>query len=166
MSLKDLTIWLGKYVGVNLTHTAKIEEYMAHALVKMAHSSASRLGKCLHETAQTKDHLNCQKQWLIESMKLDSELLMISLTTQLSAMTCRHTTSLWQGRRSYWDEAHSGPILWRWHSHGECRWLSHRWPIPIRSPESGTLSRRGGGCKEVVYNYYNIRCLLIRVTFL
>ena len=26
--------------------------------------------------------------------------------------------------------------------------------------------RKGIKCKEVVYNYYNIRCLLIRVTFL
>ena len=58
MSLKDLAIWLGKYVGVNLTHAAKIEEYMACALAKTAHSSASRLGKCLHETAQTKDCLD------------------------------------------------------------------------------------------------------------
>ena len=41
MLLKDLAIWLGKYVGVTLTHTAKIEEYAAHALAKMAHSSAS-----------------------------------------------------------------------------------------------------------------------------
>ena len=37
--------------------------------------------------AQTKDCLNCLKQRLIESMKLDSELSMISPTTQLSAMT-------------------------------------------------------------------------------
>ena len=58
MSLKDLAIWLGKYMGVNLTHTAKIEEYMAHALAKTAHSSTSQLGKCLHKMAQTKDHLN------------------------------------------------------------------------------------------------------------
>ena len=41
MLLKDLTIWLGKYVGVTLTHTAKIEEYAVHALAKTAHSSAS-----------------------------------------------------------------------------------------------------------------------------
>ena len=61
MSLKDLAIWLGKYTGVNLTHTAKIEEYVARALAKMAHSSTSQLGKHLHETAQTKDHLNRQK---------------------------------------------------------------------------------------------------------
>ena len=66
MSLKDLAIWLGKYVGVNLTHAAKIEEYVVHALAKMAHSSTSLLGKCLHEMAQTKDHLNHQKRWLIE----------------------------------------------------------------------------------------------------
>ena len=58
MSLRDLAIWLGKYVGVNRTHAAKIEEYAAHALAKMAHSSASRLGKHLHEMAQTKDHLD------------------------------------------------------------------------------------------------------------
>ena len=41
MSLKDLAIWLGKYAGVNLTHTAKIEEYVACALAKTAHSSTS-----------------------------------------------------------------------------------------------------------------------------
>ena len=58
MSLKDLAIWLGKYAGVNLTHATKIEEYVVHALAKMAHSSASRLGKCLHEMAQTKDCLD------------------------------------------------------------------------------------------------------------
>ena len=39
MPLKDLAIWLGKYVGVTLTCTAKIEEYAMHALAKMAHSS-------------------------------------------------------------------------------------------------------------------------------
>ena len=53
----------------------------------MAHSSASWLGKRLHETARTKDRLNRRKRWLIESTKLDSELSMISLTTQPSAMT-------------------------------------------------------------------------------
>ena len=37
--------------------------------------------------AWTKDGLNHQKRQLIESMKLDSELSMISLTTQPSAMT-------------------------------------------------------------------------------
>ena len=41
MLLKDLAIWLGKYAGVTLTHVPKIEEYAAHALAKMAHSSAS-----------------------------------------------------------------------------------------------------------------------------
>ena len=41
MSLKDLAIWLGKQVGVTLTHMAKLEEYTAHALAKTAHSSAS-----------------------------------------------------------------------------------------------------------------------------
>ena len=87
MSLKDLAIWLGKYAGVNLTRAAKIEEYVAHALAKTVHSSTSQLGKCLHEMARTKDHLDHRKQWLIESTKLDSELLMISPTTQLSAMT-------------------------------------------------------------------------------
>ena len=87
MLLRDLAIWLGKYVEVNLTHAARIEEYAARALAKMAHSSASRLGNCLHEMARTKDHLNRRKQRLIKSMKLDSELSMISPTTQLSAMT-------------------------------------------------------------------------------
>ena len=87
MLLKDLAIWLGKYAGVTLTCVAKIEEYAVHALAKTAHSSASPLGKCLHETAQTKDHLNHWKQQLLESTKLDSELLVIALTNQLSAMT-------------------------------------------------------------------------------
>ena len=58
MLLKDLAIWLGKYAGVTLTHAAKIEEYAACALAKTAHSSASQLGKHLHEMARTKDHLN------------------------------------------------------------------------------------------------------------
>ena len=40
MSLRDLAIWLGKYVGVNLTHAARIEEYVVRALAKTAHSSA------------------------------------------------------------------------------------------------------------------------------
>ena len=83
MLLSYLASWLGKYAGENLTHATKIEEYTARALAKMAHSS----GKHLHEMAWTKDRLDCQKRWLIESMKLDFELLMISLTTQLSAMT-------------------------------------------------------------------------------
>ena len=87
MSLRDLAMWLGKYAGVTLTRAARIEEYAVRALAKMAHSSASRLGKHLHETAQTKDRLDCRKRWLIESMKLDSELSMISPTTQLSATT-------------------------------------------------------------------------------
>ena len=41
MSLRDLAMWLGKYVGVTLTHAAKIEEYAMRALAKMAHSSTS-----------------------------------------------------------------------------------------------------------------------------
>ena len=41
MPLKDLAIWLGKYAGVTLTHTAKIEEYAMCALAKTAHSSTS-----------------------------------------------------------------------------------------------------------------------------
>ena len=41
MLLKDLAIWLGKYVGVTLTRAAKIEEYAVHALSKMVHSSTS-----------------------------------------------------------------------------------------------------------------------------
>ena len=72
---------------VTLTCTANIEEYTVHALAKMAHSSASQLGKCLHETAWTKDCLDCQKQRSIESTKLDSELSMISPTNPPSATT-------------------------------------------------------------------------------
>ena len=41
MLLKDLAIWVGKQVGVTLTHAAKLEEYAVHALAKTAHSSAS-----------------------------------------------------------------------------------------------------------------------------
>ena len=41
MLLKDLAIWLGKYVGVSLTHAAKIEEYAMCALAKTVHSSTS-----------------------------------------------------------------------------------------------------------------------------
>ena len=59
MSLRDLAKWLGKYVGVTLTHAARIEEYVVRALAKTAHSSASLLGKHLHEMAWTKDRLNC-----------------------------------------------------------------------------------------------------------
>ena len=84
--LKDLAIWLGEQAGVMLTHTAKLEEYAAHALAKTAHSSASWLGKRLHETAQTKDCLDCQKQWLVESIKLDSELSVMA-TNQPSVAT-------------------------------------------------------------------------------
>ena len=78
MLLKDLAIWLGKQVGVTLTHTAKVEEYAACALAKTAHSSTSRLGKCLQEMAWTKDCLDCH-----ESNKLDSELSVITPTNQL-----------------------------------------------------------------------------------
>ena len=59
MLLRDLAIWLGKYAGVTLTRAARIEEYVVHALAKMADSSTSRLGKHLHKTAQTKDRLDC-----------------------------------------------------------------------------------------------------------
>ena len=41
MLLRDLAMWLGKYAGVTLTRTARIEEYAVHALAKTAHSSAS-----------------------------------------------------------------------------------------------------------------------------
>ena len=85
MLLKDLAIWLGKQAGVMLTHAAKLEEYAVHALAKMAHSSASQLAKRLHEMAQTKDHLDHWKQWLVESTKLDSELLVITPTNQPSS---------------------------------------------------------------------------------
>ena len=87
MSLRDLAMWLGKYAGVTLTRAARIEENAVCALAKTAHSSASRLGKRLHEMAWTKDRLNRRKRRLIKSMKLDSELSMISPTTQPSAMT-------------------------------------------------------------------------------
>ena len=81
MLLKDLATWLGQYAGVTLTRATKIEEYAVHALAKMAHSSASLLGKRLHKMARTKDRLDHRKQQLIESTKLDSELSMISPTT-------------------------------------------------------------------------------------
>ena len=56
--LKDPAIWLGKQVGVTLTHVAKLEEYAARALAKTVHSSASQLGMRLHKMAQTKDRLD------------------------------------------------------------------------------------------------------------
>ena len=87
MLLRDLAIWLGKYAGVTLTCASRIEDYAVCALAKMAHSSASLLGKRLHEMAWTKNHLNHRKRQLIKSMKLDSELSMISPTTQPSVMT-------------------------------------------------------------------------------
>ena len=87
MPLKDLAIWLGKYAGLTLTCVARVEEYAACALANTAHSSASRLGKCLHETAQTKDCLNRRKQWLLESNKLDFELSVIAPTNKPSVMT-------------------------------------------------------------------------------
>ena len=87
MLLKDLATWLGQYAGVTLICTTKIEEYTVHALAKTVHSSTSLLGKHLHETAQTKDCLDCRKRQLIESTKLDPELLIISPTTQPSATT-------------------------------------------------------------------------------
>ena len=58
MPLKDLATWLGQYAGVTLTRATKIEECTARALAKMAHSSASQLGKHLHEMAQIKDRLD------------------------------------------------------------------------------------------------------------
>ena len=61
MSLRDLAMWLGKYTGVILTHTARIEEYAVRALAKTAHSSASRLGKCLHEMARTRTVSTAEK---------------------------------------------------------------------------------------------------------
>ena len=82
MPLKDLATWLGQYAGVTLTCTTKIEEYAVRALAKTVHNSTSLLGKHLHETAWTKDRLDHQKQRLIKSTKLDSELLIISPTTQ------------------------------------------------------------------------------------
>ena len=93
MPLKDPAIWLGKQAGVTLTHGAKVEEYAVHALAKMAHSSTSQLGKFLHEMAQTKDHLNCRNQRLVESSKLDFELSVIAPTNQLSA-TASSTVTL------------------------------------------------------------------------
>ena len=87
MPLKDLATWLGQYAVVTLTRAAKIEEYVAHALAKTAHSSTSRLGKHLHEMAWTMDRLDCRKRRLIESTKLDTELSMISPTTQPSVTT-------------------------------------------------------------------------------
>ena len=83
--MKDLAIWLGKQVGVTLTNAARLEEYAACALAKMAHSSASWLGKHLHNMARSKDCLNCRKRQLVESCQLNSELLVWAPTNQLSA---------------------------------------------------------------------------------
>ena len=87
MSLRDLALWLGKYAGVTTTCVARVEEYTTRVLAKMVHSSTSRLGKRLHETARTKDRLDHRKRWLLESTKLDSDLSVIAPTSQPSAMT-------------------------------------------------------------------------------
>ena len=49
-------IWLGKQAEVTYTH--------------------------LHEAARTKDHLNRQKWWLVESTQLDAELLVLAPTNR------------------------------------------------------------------------------------
>ena len=36
--MKDLAIWLGKYVGVSYIHAVCLEEYAKHTLAKMAYS--------------------------------------------------------------------------------------------------------------------------------
>ena len=83
--MKDLAIWLGKQAGVTLTCVARLEEYAAHALAKMTHISTSQLRKCLHKTARTKDCLNHQKQQLVASTQLNSQLSVHALTNQSSA---------------------------------------------------------------------------------
>ena len=87
MSLRDLALWLGKYAGVTTTCAARVEEYTTRVLAKMAHSSTSRLGKRLHETARTKDRLDRRKRQILESTKLDSDLSAIAPTSQPSATT-------------------------------------------------------------------------------
>ena len=57
ITMKDLPIWLGKYARLSYTCAAHLEEYAKCALAKTAHSDASCLGKCLHETAKTRDLL-------------------------------------------------------------------------------------------------------------
>ena len=57
--MKDLARWIGRQVGVTYTYAARLEEYAACALAKMAHSSTSQLVKHLHKMARTKDCLNC-----------------------------------------------------------------------------------------------------------
>ena len=56
--MKDLALWLGKYVGMSYICTTCLEGYTMCTLTKMAHSDASCLGKHLHEKAKTKDHLS------------------------------------------------------------------------------------------------------------
>ena len=70
--------------GYGLHGTIALVTYAARALAKTAHSSASWLGKHLHETAWTKDHFDHWKWQLLESNTLDSELSVIALTNQLS----------------------------------------------------------------------------------
>ena len=110
--MKDPAIWLGKQVGVTYTCVAQLEEYTMHALVKMAHSNTSQLGKHLHEMAKSKDCLNYQKQQVVASRKLDAELSVLAPTNQLSATdssavasppfnTERDSTEMWPAQALY-----------------------------------------------------------------
>ena len=72
--MKNLAIWLGKYTGMTYIHTAHLEVYAMHALTKTAHSNASHIRKHLHETAKSRDHLDCKRMWLKALKQLNEEL--------------------------------------------------------------------------------------------
>ena len=139
--MKDLAIWLGKQAGVTLTCAAKLEEYGAHALAKTAHCSAFWLGKCLHEMARTKDHLDCQTQQLVESTRLDSGLLVIAPTNQLSAdkhgcwfqhISNSNSTSVKHLLLLLSPTASSQPTL-PCSIHHPSSIICHQWQLPISS---------------------------------
>ena len=83
--MKDLAIWLGKYMGMTYICAPHLEGYAKHALTKMAYSNASHIRKHLHEMAQSKDHLNHRKRQLETSKQLKKELLELTSTNQSPA---------------------------------------------------------------------------------
>ena len=80
--MKDLAIWLGKYVGMTYICTAHLEGYAKHPLTKTEYNNAAHIGKHLHEMAKSKDHLNYKKRWLETSKQLNDNLLALTPTNQ------------------------------------------------------------------------------------
>ena len=82
--MKDLAIWLGKYVRMMYICMTCLEGYATCSLSKTAHSNAAHIGKHLHKMAKSKDHLNHKKRWL---KQLNDELSVLALTSQPSVTT-------------------------------------------------------------------------------